>query len=67
MTTPTHCPGFEAMRNLDSFVCKCNNCGTEVEIFSDEFDREHTCKKCKMKIDFTQCKYDAGGADQTHR
>jgi len=68
MNTPvSHCPGFESLRDLESFVCKCNNCGTEVEIFSDEFNREHTCKKCKEKIDFKQCQLDAGGSDNTPR
>lgn len=67
MTTPTHCPGFEALRDLESFLCKCNHCGNEIEIFSDEFNREHTCGKCKEKIDFTQCQYNAGGTDNTPR
>ena len=34
------------------------NCGKETEIFSDEFDKKHTCKGCKQEIDFTQCKLD---------
>ena len=67
MITPTHCPGFEAIRNLESFICKCTHCGYEVEIFSDEFSKEHTCKECKNKIDFKYCNYDAGGADRTPR
>ena len=67
MSTPTHCPGFEALRDLESLICKCNNCGAEVEIFSDEFNREHTCNQCKQKIDFKQCEYNAKGADKTHR
>ncbi len=60
MSTPMHCPGFEANKNLSSFSCKCPTCGKLVEIFSDEFDREHVCKGCKQPIDFTQCKLDAG-------
>jgi uncharacterized protein (DUF983 family) len=55
MTTPRHCPGFEGLKNLKSFVCKCPNCGKEKEIFSDEFDRSHTCNGCGQEIDFTQC------------
>ena len=39
MTTPKHCPGFESFKTLQSFMCKCDNCGVEVEIFSDEFDK----------------------------
>ena len=68
MNTPvSHCPGFESFRDLESFKCKCNNCGVEVEIFSDEFNREQTCKGCKEKIDFSQCRYDAGGLDRSPR
>lgn len=67
MNTPNHCPGFESFRDLESFICKCNHCGTEVEIFSDEFNREHTCTDCKKKIDFSQCRYDAGGLDSSPR
>lgn len=68
MNTPvSHCPGFESFRDLKSFTCKCNNCGTEVEIFSDEFHREHICKNCKKKIDFSQCQHDAGGLDNSPR
>ena len=43
MTTPMHCPGFEAHKMLKSFLCKCPNCGKENEIFSDEFDKPHAC------------------------
>lgn len=25
------------------------------EIFSDEFERKHTCKGCGIEVDFTQC------------
>lgn len=55
MTTPQHCPGFEQMRYLKSFVCKCPNCGRKAEIFSDEFDKKHFCKGCLQQIDFTKC------------
>jgi hypothetical protein len=60
MSTPQHCPGFEQFRNLKSFVCTCDNCGTEKEIFSDEFDKTHVCKGCGKKIDFSQCKIEGG-------
>jgi len=56
MTTPMHCPGFESFKTLKSFTCKCPECGNEVEIFSDEFDRPHVCDACNQQIDFTQCK-----------
>jgi hypothetical protein len=31
-----------------------------VEIFSDEFDKAHTCKKCGAQIDFAECTLEAG-------
>ncbi|MHB8770142.1 MAG: hypothetical protein ACYC7J_04015 [Syntrophales bacterium] len=55
MTTPQRCQGFDRLRGLKSFICKCPNCGTEAEIFSDEFDRSHICRKCRQQIDFTKC------------
>lgn len=61
MSTPMHCPGFEANKALSSFICKCPKCGTELEIFSDEFDRPHKCKACKEPIDFSKCSIEAGG------
>ena len=54
-STPTHCPGFQELQNLSSFICKCPECGREKEIFSDEFNRPHTCKGCGKPIDFSQC------------
>ena len=41
MSTPQHCPGFQNFKTLKAFECKCPNCGQEVEIFSDEFDKTH--------------------------
>lgn len=67
MTTPTHCPGFENFRNLSSFLCRCPECGAEMEIFSDEFNREHKCTKCRQPVDFTRCSWQAGGEDRTLR
>jgi len=58
--TPQHCPGFEQFKNLQSFVCKCPGCNQEIEVFSDEFDKEHICQGCGKPIDFTQCKLDSG-------
>jgi uncharacterized protein (DUF983 family) len=55
VSTPQHCPGFEQFKHLQSFICKCPNCEKEKEIFSDEFDRKHTCKGCGKEIDFTRC------------
>jgi uncharacterized protein (DUF983 family) len=58
-TTPQHCPGFNDIKNLKSFICKCPNCGKEKEIFSDEFNRSHRCSGCNEEIDFTKCTLDA--------
>ena len=58
MTTPQHCPGFQQFKHLRSFTCKCPNCGKELEIFSDEFDKEHKCKGCGKTVDFAQCQID---------
>ena len=55
MSTPKHCPGFANFKTLSSFSCKCPNCGQEVEILSDEFDKTHICSGCKQEMDFTQC------------
>jgi ribosomal protein S27E len=62
-TTPQHCPGYANFKNLKSFTCKCSTCGEEKEIFSDEFDRTHTCASCGKAIDFTTCQLtgEAGG------
>ena len=59
MTTPMHCPGFENFKHLKSFMCKCDHCGAEKEIFSDEFEKAHTCDSCKQPIDFSKCAPDA--------
>lgn len=59
MSMPKHCPGFNELKNLKSFICKCPNCGREKEIFSDEFNRTHTCKGCGQEIDFNKCKVEA--------
>ncbi|MBI9086164.1 MAG: hypothetical protein JEZ11_21370 [Desulfobacterales bacterium] len=59
MSTPKHCPGYEQFKHLASFKCKCPACGREVEIFSDEFDKTHTCKDCGGAIDFSQCTLDS--------
>ncbi len=55
-TTPQHCPGFEQLKSLKAFKCKCPDCNAEKEIFSDEFDKTHKCDSCGKEIDFTQCK-----------
>lgn len=67
MTTPQHCPGFEMFKNLQSFLCRCPKCGQEKEIFSDEFQKSHTCKKCGQEIDFTKCSIEARGSTSDPR
>ncbi|HSO19750.1 MAG TPA: hypothetical protein VLT88_09850 [Desulfosarcina sp.] len=64
MTTPNHCPGFEQLRSLSVFACRCPECGAAKEIFSDEFDRPHTCSACGQPIDFTRCSIE-GRAETT--
>jgi DNA-directed RNA polymerase subunit RPC12/RpoP len=66
-STPQHCPGFQSFKNLSAFSCSCPECGAEVEIFSDEFDRSHNCPKCSKQIDFTQCKLEASGKSEDPR
>ncbi len=58
MSTPQQCPGFADFKTLKAFICKCPECGREKEIFSDEFDRSHTCPACGKPIDFSQCTLD---------
>ena len=48
-------------------LTNCPNCGKEIEIFSDEFDKKHRCKGCHQEIDFTQCKLQADSKDTTPR
>ncbi len=68
MSTPKHCPGFDGLKSLSSFYCNCPECGTEREIFSDEFDKQHFCKSCGKQIDFTKCELtgEAGVYEQGH-
>jgi len=66
-STPTHCPGFQGLRNLSSFICTCPECGKEKEIFSDEFNRSHTCSRCGKTIDFSRCTIEASGKDPSAR
>jgi hypothetical protein len=58
-STPRHCPGFQQFKNLKTFMCACNHCGAVKEIFSDEFDRPHTCADCGKAMDFSKCSIDA--------
>jgi uncharacterized protein (DUF983 family) len=67
MYTPKHCPGYETYKELDSFRCACTHCGTEKEIFSDEFDKQHKCSSCGELIDFSRCSHYAGSKSKDPR
>jgi len=41
------CPGQDS-RNLHAILCKCPNCNTEIEIFSDEIRVK--CPNCGEKV-----------------
>lgn len=60
------CPGMEQLKSLKSITCKCE-CGSEVEIFSDEIDKKVKCD-CGKTYDFSQltaCEVEAfGGKDR---
>ena len=58
MTDSKHCPGFEQNKSLKTFICKCPDCGVEVEVFSDELDKRRTCAGCGKEIDVNQCVLD---------
>jgi uncharacterized protein (DUF983 family) len=66
-TTPQHCPGYANFKSLKSFTCNCPKCGSEKEIFSDEFDRAHKCGKCGDPIDFTLCQLAGEGKSLSPR
>ncbi|NSW85841.1 MAG: hypothetical protein HPY84_05900 [Syntrophobacteraceae bacterium] len=67
MKTPRHCPGFESFKHLSSFECKCPECGKVLEIFSDEFNRPHTCPGCRKEVDFSKCSLSASAGAQVPR
>jgi hypothetical protein len=60
-STPQHCPGYADFKNLKVVTCKCAKCGAEKEIFSDEFDRAHTCSGCGEALDFSKCTIEGEG------
>lgn len=66
-STPQHCPGFQTFKSLSAFTCKCPECGAENEIFSDEFDRPHSCTDCGKQIDFSKCSIEASGSTKDPR
>lgn len=64
---PKHCPGFQSLRSLTAFTCKCPECAKEIEIFSDEFNRPHTCSGCGKPIDFNRCSIESSVYDTSPR
>ena len=60
MWTPRHFPGFEQHQHLQAFTCRCPECGKQLEIFSDEFDREHHCSGCGKAVDFSRRRLESG-------
>lgn len=66
-TTPQHCPGFQNFKHLSAFECRCPECGEVKEVFSDEFDKPHTCGSCGKRIDFTKCSLEGSGGNTAAR
>lgn len=66
-STPAHCPGFEGLRDLSSFTCRCPICGKETEIFSDEFNKPRKCSGCGQTIDFSRCSIENAVHDPSPR
>jgi ribosomal protein S27E len=54
-----HCPGLQAHKTLKSMIVKCDSCGTEKEIFSDELDRPQKCDNCGTALDVKKGRIDA--------
>ncbi len=67
MNTPRHCPGWESLKTLKSFECRCPECGKEIEIFSDEVDKTRVCPGCRKGIDFSKCTLRASGGKNDPR
>ncbi|MFW2367911.1 MAG: hypothetical protein ACN4GW_15955 [Desulforhopalus sp.] len=53
--TDTHCPGFEANKSLTEVKVKCPECGKELEIFSDEAEKNVKCSDCGAMLDPKKC------------
>ena len=46
-----HCPGFESNKSLSEVKVTCPDCGTEVEVFSDEVEKTVKCPACGTSFD----------------
>lgn len=54
--TNQHCPGFESNKTLNAVKVKCPKCGQEMEIFTDEMEKNAKCSACKATFDPKTCK-----------
>ena len=45
VSTPSHCPGFEGLRNLSAFTCKCPECGNAMSSVEENGAREDISKR----------------------
>ncbi len=49
--TDQHCPGFETNKTLSEVKVTCPECGKELELFSDELEKNVKCPACKVSFD----------------
>ena len=52
---PDRCPGRESLKNLDSVVVPCPDCGRLVEFFTDEPKRHCRCGRVLLREALPQC------------
>ncbi len=55
MNTTQRCPGNELNKSLQTYKCKCPECGKENEFFSDELNKSHKCVGCGVTVEMTSC------------
>jgi rRNA maturation endonuclease Nob1 len=66
MSASEHCPGYTPLKNLKAYMCKCQNCGQEKEIFSDEMDRPQFCAACGTQLDMSACQLNGEAKTTEH-
>ena len=52
---PQKCPGKQSLKNLDSVVVPCPDCGRLVEFFTDEAKRNCRCGRVLLREALPQC------------
>ena len=52
---PERCPGKQSLRQLDSVVVPCPDCGQLVEFFTDEPKRVCRCGRTLLRETLPQC------------